>query len=277
MTVGNFLWNFGERFNRDRTTTLAASVAFYTALSLAPLLMLFVTISSQFSDQLQTTFVDQIRALIGSDAAQGIELIISNAKSRPDLSSLAGIFSVITLIVSASLIFGEMRAALNQIFEIKTTENPDETLFQTVVEILKARIFHIGLALSFIFILVVSLIVSSVISSSLMTEKNIWASIVNIFISAISYIGLFSLLFRYLPDRRLSWKKSLRGALLTSVLFVIGKEAIGVYLGNSALSSSYGAAGSVVLLLVWVYYSALITFIGAQVSSLIGDARAEIL
>lgn len=277
MSVGVFLWQFGERFNRDRTTTLAASVAFYTALSLAPLLMLFVTISSQFSDQLQTTFVDQIRSLIGSDAAQAVELVISNAKSRPDLSSLTGIFGVLTLFLSASLIFGEMRTALNQIFEIKMEEDPEETFFQSVVGLLKARIFHVGLALSFIFLLVVSMIVSSVISSSVLRGQNSWAGPVDVLLSAVSYVGLFSLLFRYLPDRRLSWKKAVRGALFTSVLFVIGKEAIGFYLGNSALSSSYGAAGSLVLLLAWVYYSALITFVGAQVSSLIGAARSEVL
>lgn len=271
MTVKNFFNALLERFNRDQTTTLAASLAYYTALSLAPLLILFVTIAAKVSDRLQTTFVSQVSALVGGDAAKAIEAIMDSAKSRPDLSTIAGFFGILTLAVSASLIFGELRSDLNRIFEIDIPTYPEDSFLMSIWRFVRARMLHVGLALSFIFTLIVSLIVSSVLSSAFVTEAPLIANVANIGISAFFYIGLFALMFRYLPDKRLSWRRAVKGAFLTSVLFVIGKEVIGLYLGNSALGSSYGAAGSIIVLLVWVYYSALITFVGAQVSSLLDE------
>jgi membrane protein len=134
---------------------------------------------------------------------------------------------------------------------------------------MKNRLLHVGLALSFIFILIVSLTASSVISAMTNREFKTMASTINILVSIFSYIAVFTLTFRYMPDHHQPWQRAIRGGLLTAVLFVFGKELIGLYLGRSAIGSAYGAAGSLVVLLVWVYYSTLITFVGAQVSSLI--------
>jgi membrane protein len=154
----SFIERFFDKFIDDETTTLAASLAFYTALSLAPLLILFVTIAAQLSPGLQISFQEQVRALVGNDAAMAVEMVINSAKERPDLSSVASLLGVATLLLSASLIFGEMRAALNRIFGCALKAKENLTFAGQILKFGKERIFHIGLALSFIFILIVSLI-----------------------------------------------------------------------------------------------------------------------
>ncbi len=270
MQIRLFAENFFAKFSKDDTTTLAASLAFYTALSLAPLLILFVTISSQLNDHLQNNFVTEAQGLVGPDAAKTIEMIVDNAKNRPDLTSFANIMGILTLLISASLIFGQLRMTLNRIFDAEPKSPKDESFLQMCWRYVHERFFHVGLALSFIFILIVSLLVSSMVS--MMVHQSHQAFLIvaaNILLNIFLYILLFTLLFRYMPDQHLPWKRAVQGGTLTSILFVVGKELIGLYLGNSALGSSYGAAGSVIVLLVWVYYSALITFVGAQVSWLL--------
>jgi membrane protein len=269
MRIKSFLTSLFDRFSVTQTTTLAASLSYYTALSLAPLLILFISISSKLDKHLQQTFIGQMRGLVGNDAAKAFELVIQNAKERPDLASISGIVGVLTLLLSASLIFGELRSALDQIFELKIPPTDEkQSAWQSIVNFLKKRIFHVGLVLSFLFIMIVSLMLSSVISATLNSEKTLWGAL-NILISFGFYVGIFSLLFRYLPDSRIKWHQALKGGAITALLFVIGKELIGLYLGNSAIGSAYGAAGSLIVLLVWVYYSAIITFLGAHVSSLL--------
>ncbi len=268
MRVKEFITSFFDRFSRDRTTTLAASLAYYTALSLAPLLVLFITISSKFSGNIQNVFISQVQSIVGPDAAKAFQLVIDNAKERPDLASISGLFGALTLLLSASLIFGQMRDALNQIFDSDDPENQKNSTFAAILKFVKARAVQAGLALGFILLLIASLIVSSVLSATFSTHQELWRWI-NIIVSYASYVGVFTLIYRYIPNRRIAWKCALRGGSITALLFVIGKEVIGVYLGSSALGSAYGAAGSLIVLLVWVYYSALITFIGAHVSSLL--------
>jgi membrane protein len=202
---------------------------------------------------------------MGSEAASTIVLILQNAKSRPDLMSFSGLISIATLLLSASLIFGELRAALNTIFE-KEAPSEDLSFKQATWCFLRARFLQMGLVLGFLFIVIVSLVASTVISTTIKYAPNSFGVVVNILTSAGIYIFLFSILFHFLPEKRLPWKRSVQGGILTSFLFIIGKELIGLYLGHSALSSSYGAAGSLVVLLAWVYYSALIIFVGAHLS-----------
>lgn len=268
MRMKEFLTSFFDRFSRDRTTTLASSLAYYTALSLAPLIVLFITISSKLSDELQKNFLIQVQNVVGADAAKTFQIVIDNAKERPDLASISGLFGALTLLLSASLIFGELRTALNQIFELPPKETPSESAFATVWHFIKRKILTAGLALSFILIMIASLIASSMISATFSSNHQLWSTI-NIVVNLVSYVGLFTLLFHFMPDQKIRWKRAFQGGLITASLFVVGKEIIAAYLGRSALGSAYGAAGSFIVLLVWVYYSALITFIGAHVSSLL--------
>lgn len=273
MNLPGFLANLFKKFFRDETTTLAASLAFFTALSLAPILILFVAISSLLSQHLQGDFIDQARSLMGREAARSLEAIIRRANSRADLTSMAGLFGVGTLLVSAGLIFGQLKLALNRIFGVQAQAGGHFTLLHQILRFLRERLFQVGMALIFILSLIISLLVSSVLSSTLILHDKTVAIVLNIGLSFGFYLMLFSLVFHFLPDRRQPWKYAFVGGTLASVLFVIGKEFLAIYLGKSALGSAYGAAGSVIVLLVWVYYSTLITFVGAQVSSLLNRER----
>lgn len=269
MAIRKFVENFLAKFFKDETTTLAASLAFYTALSLAPLVILFVTITAQISPELQQTFLAESQSIVGPEAAKTFEMVISGARERTDLSSIAGFFGVATLLLSAGLIFGELRTALNRIFCVRPPADLDNSFFHMVARFLRERVLHVGIALSFIFVLIVSLITSSIITMLTGYEHRGMVSLANITVTLCFYIMIFTITFRYLPDKHQPWRRALRGGALTAVLFVLGKEVIALYLGRSAIGSAYGAAGSLIVLLVWVYYSTLITFVGAQVSSLI--------
>ena len=269
----SFAEKFITKFFADDTTTLAASLAFYTALSLAPLLILFVTVSAQLSDRLMHSFISQVQDIVGEDGAHAVEMVVNSAKTRPDLSSFAGSMGVFTLLVSASLIFGQLRVTLNRIFNIAGNDSPVNRIVPLIFSFFRERILHIGLAISFIISLIVSLGVTAQLGALVHPESLLMLIVMNVGATVLFYVILFTLIFRYLPDRRLPWSWAVQGGALTAVLFVVGKELIGIYLGRSAVGSSYGAAGSLIVLLVWVYYSALITFVGAQVSALLNQNR----
>ena len=234
---------------------------------------MFVTFAAKISEDLQRDFVEQVQNLVGANAAVAVQTVITGAKTRPDLTSIAGAFGVLTLLISASLFFGELRTALNRIFEVAPRPRRFSGIGGIAWTVLTDQILHITFALMFIFAVIVSLLVSSFISAAIDDEIRAIALLLNVIVSSVFYVALFTCTFRYLPDRHQPWKRALRGGAFTSVLFVLGKELIGIYLGKSALGSAYGAAGSVVVLLAWVYYSTLITFIGAQLSTVVTRGR----
>lgn len=270
MKVKDFFSSLVDRFVQKETTTLASSLAFYSALSLAPLLILFITLSSQFSLSLQQAFYNHAAQITGEGGAETFQMIMQNAKERPDLATISGLFGLLTLLLSASMIFGEMKSAFNKIFDSQPPPAEDVKLPKKIKMMIKSRIVHVGLALGCIFIIIGSLVASSVIAGALSSNQGLWRN-VNLVISFLFYIGLFSLILRTLPDKRIAWRDALRGGLITALLFVVGKELIAIYLGHSAVGSAYGVAGSIILLLVWIYYTTLIIFIGAHVSSLMAS------
>jgi membrane protein len=208
--------------------------------------------------------------VVGPEAARTVQTIIENAKERPDLATLSGFFGIITLLLSASLIFGEMKFAFNKIYECEPVPPVTGSFAYKVWIMARTKIAQIGLALCCIFIMIISLLASSVISAAVPTDQPFWR-VFNLIISFIFYIGLFALIFHSMPDERIAWKDSFRGGVITAFLFLVGKELIALYLGHSAIGSPYGVAGSLILLLVWIYYTALITFVGAHISSLIAS------
>ena len=278
MTFRQMFDLFFKRFVECNTVTWAASVAFYTALSLAPLLIIFLALSPHFDPALKDDFINEVRNLMGNTGAEAINLVFENAQERIDLMSMSGIFGTATLVVSASLIFGELRAALNQILEKNPTPADDKSFTRATIDFLKSRILQMGLALGFTFIMIASLILSTGISAFLRygaTYLGDIALIANIAFSFSLYLIVFGCMFHFIPKNKIHWKQSLQAATITSVLFVIGKELVGFYLGHSFLSSAYGAAGSVIVLLAWVYYSSLIIFIGAHVSFILEARNTE--
>jgi membrane protein len=274
--IKNFLALFITRFQDCNTMTWAASVAFYTALSLAPVLIIFLALSPLIDPNLKASFVTEVGQLTGPNGARAVEMVFENAEDRLDLMSISGLVGAVTLAISASLVFGELRSAFSQILDAHPTPPHDPSYFHYVWTFLKGRFFQMGLALGFIFILITSLIVSTGISAVVSVKDKAYGDFtyfVYAVFSFVLYIGVFSLIFRYLPECHLPWRESGEAATLTSALFIIGKELVGAYLGNSSLNSSYGAAGSVIVLLAWVYYSAMIIFVGAHVSYILQKVR----
>jgi membrane protein len=265
--------DFADQFSENNTFSLAAALAFYAALSIAPLLVLFISIAAQVSPHLQEDFVAEANSLIGDRAGAALSLIMDAAKERADLKGFSGIFGFITLAVSASAVFAELKNSLNHILQDSQTAPLPGAKHNPIFVFVRDRILNIGFALSFLFILMVSLILSSVIHFYASLGYEMWAEPLNwIFSLALQFL-LFTLLYRYVPSRRENWGQSALSGGITALLFLIGKEIVGLYIGRSAVASAYGAAGSVIVLLIWIYYSALIVFSGAQLSSLILKGR----
>ncbi len=260
---------FSTRFSDCKTTTMAASVAFFTALSLAPLVVIFLALSPLIGSATKDSFISQVSDLVGPSGGVAMGMILKSAEARLDLASLSGVVGAVILIISASTVFGEMRSAFNTILDAGPEPKENTTVFHAIWSFIESRFFYTGLALGFIFIMIISLLATSTITMLLDSSNNPlgdFAVAANILVSYILYALVFTLLFHFLPKKHMTWKKALYSSLLTALLFVVGKEIVGLYLGRSSLSSSYGAAGSLIVLLAWVYYSALIIFVGAHFS-----------
>lgn len=260
---------FLDKLGNDKIMDLAAALSYYTALSLAPLLILMITFVSFLGMEFKTEMISEIENLVGSQASQAIKAIAMNADKTPKIRDWAGLVGIITLLFSAGAIFGQLRESLNVIFEVKdsTPEEQDEGLLKTSWAFIKKKIFSMGMVLAFVFISMVSLVISSVISLVLSGAAAIIGQIANFLISLLIFTLLFAAIYFFLPQKKMRTAETLTGGLITAILFSIGKTLIGLYLGQSAVGSLYGAAGSLIVLLMWVYYSSIIIFIGAEIAN----------
>jgi membrane protein len=248
----------------DRASRKGAALAFYTVFSLAPILILAIAIAGLFfgKDAARGEIYAQVRDLIGPDGATAIQAMVQNA-SRPGAGITATIIGLVTLFVGATTALAELKDGLDQIWDVPSERTSGFWYF------LRKRLLSIGLILSIGFLLLVSL----VFSAGLTALAKRWGpedatstvlQTINFVFSFALVTVLFAMIYKILPSVRIAWRDVIVGSLVTALLFSIGKFAIGVYLGNSAIASSYGAAGSVILVLVWVYYSAQIFLLGAE-------------
>jgi membrane protein len=217
--------------------------------------------------------VDQVDTLVGTEGARAIQALLAGA--RREGSGLAAIIGTGTFIIAATGAFMELQHALNTIFRVK--QKPGSRIKEFLLD--RARSF--GLVLSIGFLLLVSLVVSAALSALsgwlhqyVSVTTTIW-EVVDLIVSLGVITVLFALIYRYLPDVRLEWRDVWTGAFLTSLLFIAGKEVIGLYLGRSSVASSYGAAGSVMILLLWVYYSSQIILLGAELTRVLARSRGR--
>lgn len=256
--------SFAE-WSEDKASRLAAALAYYTIFSILPLLIIIIAIAAQVFERslVQQQLVRQIATLVGQTGAEAIEAILENA-SEPEDSLLAAVVSIITLLLGASGVFGQLYDALNTIWEVQA--KPGRGILGTV----KDRFFSFTMVLGVGFLLLVSLIISTALQafnelvSGILPSFLFLAQTLNFLISFAVVTILFALIYKVVPDVRVAWRDVWIGALVTAFLFAVGKWAIGLYLGNSAPGSTYGAAGSLIVLLLWVYYSAQILFLGAE-------------
>lgn len=249
----------------DDASTLAAALAYYALLSLAPLLVISISVAGWFlgTEAARGRVAGELGGIVGGQAAQGIQAVVASAE-EPKKGVLAAVVGIVTLFVGASGVFGQLQTSLNTVWEVKA--KPDRGFWGKV----KDRFFSFTMVLGVAFLLLVSLVLSSVLSSlgTLMADTlpggaMVW-QIINFALSFAVVTLLFALIFKFIPDVKVNWRDVWLGAAVTALLFAIGKQLLGVYLGKAAVGSSYGAAGSIVALVVWVYYAAQILFLGAE-------------
>ena len=254
-----------KEWNEDRASRLSAALAYYTIFSIAPVLIIALAIAGRFFDQnlIRDQLIAEIAGLIGPQGADMIRSMLINA-SRPFDSSLASLFGILLLFLGASSVFGELQSALNTIWEV--APKPNRGLFNTI----RMRFLSFTMVVVVGFLLLVSLIISTVLSFMNTSLSNTTQSIpfivgfIDTTVSLVAVTLIFALIFKFVPDVKIGWGDVWLGALVTAILFTLGKFAIGVYLGSSRVISTYGAAGSLVIILLWVYYSTQILFLGAE-------------
>ncbi|MGZ3768757.1 MAG: YihY/virulence factor BrkB family protein [Bdellovibrio sp.] len=254
----------------DDVMRMAASLAYYSALSMAPLLILILNFISWINEDYKNELFLQVRNLVGADAGKFVESIARHVEQHAIAKNIASIFGLITLLISASAIFVDLKASLDKIFETETvipTKQPNQKWYTNAVKFLKERLFNLGIVLGFIFISIISLIVSSLLSFLANGIFSFLGELVNFLISIFIYGMLFSTIYYFLPKKKIKKRIAIISGLLTAVLFSIGKSLIGIYIGHSATASVYGAAGSLIILLVWVFYSAAIFFFSAEIAN----------
>jgi len=264
-----FNQSFLNKVNNDDIFQMSASLAYYTALSISPLIVLLITFVSFMGAGFKNELVLEIQKLVGPQAAETLNILIKNADTSEGARGLSSIFGFITLLISAGGIFQELRLSLSKIFEAqvpKSATPQGNIVWTTSMYFFKQKVFNMGMVLTFVFILVTSLVISSLISLLLSGTEQLIGQIINFTISTVIFASLFGAIFYFLPEKKTTLRLATISGITTSLLFSLGKTAIGLYLGQSAVASAYGAAGSMILLLMWVYYSAIIIFISAEIS-----------
>jgi membrane protein len=250
----------------DNCLRLAASLAYYTALSLAPLVLLITGLVGMVLDrqQVATQLAVQLEGLMGPAGRELVNSIL--ATTSPQGGTWAAVVSLVTLVIGATAVFGELQATLNLIWEVQPA--PTGGVWAGIWALLKERLFSLGLVFALTFLLLVSLVVSATLAAAAVLfqgpEQALLSRLLELAGSLLVLTFVFALLFTYVPDAEVRWRDVWPGAVITAALFTLGKTAIGYYLGQASVGSAYGAAGSMVVLLVWVYYSALIFFFGAE-------------
>jgi membrane protein len=247
-----------------RASRTGAALAFYTVFSLAPVLTLSIAIAGFFFGEAAARgeIVGQIGDLVGPQGAQLVQSVLQNA-NRPGAGTIATIVSVITLIFGANTALAELKTGLDQTWQVPPERR---TGFWYSV---RTRLLSVGLILSLGFLLLVSLVISAALTALERLSRgelliNTALTWINFLFAFVLVAALFATIYKVLPSVKIAWRDVTIGSFVTALLFTAGKFAIGAYIGNSAIASTYGAAGSVVLILIWVYYSAQILLYGAE-------------
>lgn len=255
----------GEGWDRDRVSSLAAGLAYYTLLSLAPLVVIAIAIAGFVfgQDAARHRIADELGAVVGSEAARAIQEVVKGARA-PTAGIVSTVIGVVVLFVGASGVFGELQSSLNTVWNVKPKPG------RGIAGIIKDRFFSFTMVLSVAFLLLVSTVLTAALAAigrylgaALPGGEALW-QLLNLAFSLAVVTALFALIFKIVPDAEIAWKDVWVGAFVTALLFTLGKFLIGLYLGKSSVASAYGAAGSLVVLVIWVYYSAQILLLGAE-------------
>lgn len=270
MTLKSKIWFLLKetlnQFVSDNATKLSASLSYYTIFSLPPLLIIIIYLAGIFfgAEAVRGDIFGQINGLVGNEAAIQIQEMIKNIKLS-DNNGFAAIIGIITLLLGAIGVFVELQDSINLIWGLKAKPKRRLIIF------LKHRLISFSMIGSMGFLLLVGLIVNSLIDFLIRRTKIFFPGItvllfyaLNTAVLFIIITLLFTIIFRTLPDGKVSYNDAILGAAFTALLFIVGKSVIGAYIGSSSIASVYGAAGSLIVILLWVYYSAIILYFGAE-------------
>ncbi len=263
-----------KRWSEDKAPKMAAALAFYSSFALAPILFIAIWVAGLVFGQVAARgeVVGQIQGLVGEDSARAVEDVLRKV-NQPKDNILASILGILALLFGASGVFAELQDSLNVVWKVEKKEG------RGIWGTLKDRFLSLTMVLGIGFLLLVSLVASAGLAA-----LGAWVGGENagFLLKALSFVfsfavvtTLFSMMFRFLPDARTPWKEAFVGGSITALLFTLGKFAIGAYLGHGSVSTTYGAAGAFLLVLLWVYYSSQILFLGAEFTKAFADLRGH--
>jgi membrane protein len=243
----------------------SAALGFYTVFSLAPVLLVVVAIAGAIfgQDAVRGRIVKQFGGLMGQDQAEMVQTLLQKAQ-KENTNGIAAMIGFVTLIVGATAVFSQLQASLNRIWEV---EPKPGHFFK---DFIRKRLMSFAIVIAIGFLLLVSLVISAGVEAlqnyvaTRFSLEAVWLEWANAALSFALFTLLFAMIYRILPDARIPWKDVWLGAIVTAGLFVLGKWAIGLYLGRTAVTSTFGAAGSIIVLLLWVYYASFIVLMGAE-------------
>ncbi|MGB7340462.1 MAG: YihY/virulence factor BrkB family protein [Phototrophicaceae bacterium] len=258
-----------QQWQKDNVSLIAAALSYYTVFALAPLLVIVIVVAGTFLGQssVETQIINEFGDLLGAETADLITTMIQSLQNSGN-GVIPTLISISLLLFGATNLFFQLETALNRIWHIEP-KTSDGSL-QEVLKFVQKRVLSFGFVLGLGILLIISLVMNSFLSAfvRLISAEIAWIGLplqlVNILVSMTVLTLIFAMIYKYLPDTKINWQDVWVGAIVTSLLFIMGQLAIGAYLGRSTITSTYGAAGSLAALLVWVYYSMQILLIGAE-------------
>lgn len=254
-----------QRFIETDLLARSAALSFYALISLAPLLLLLLWLTASLYPSAQQALLAQVADLAGGGAREVAETVLENAKREPDVGSLAGLWGTLLLFVAATVVFAHLQHTLNVIFSTSSND-----LRGGMTAWLRKRVFSFGVVFALGFLLLVSMVLTTAVQVAFASLPWLLPALANAITLAV-YVAAFTLLYRFLPDRRVHWRQALLGGVITASLFVLGRWAIGKYIMLATPGSAYGSFGTLVILLIWIYYAALVFFIGALITAVIDE------
>ncbi len=275
--TGKILMATLNGFLDDRGLKLSAALAYYTVFALAPLLMLVISLIGAFlgKDAIQNNIYPQIKSYVGSSAALQIQEMIKSV-SLSGKTGIAVVTSIVTLIIGATSVFMEIQDSINIIWRVKA--KPKKGWLKMITN----RLISFSMIISLGFLLLVSLIISALVSALSTRITHYFPEVtihlfnlINLGITFIIIAVLFGIIFKFLPDVKIAWRDVRTGAFFTSLLFMLGKYLIGIYIQTTGTGSTYGAAGSLIVILVWIYYTSAILYFGAEFTQVYAEEYGD--